>query len=172
MLEHSRTNTGERQLTDLNGLASEYLAMTYQGLKARDKSFNIEMITDFDPQLPKIEIVQQDIGRFLLNLYNNAFYATQEKSNQLGDGYQPKIWVSTRLVNTHAELRIRDNGTGVSKEIINKIFQPFFTTKPTGIGTGLGLSISYDIITKGHNGDLTVESTLGEYTEFVARIPL
>jgi two-component system NtrC family sensor kinase len=172
MLEHSRTNTGERQLTDFNGLTSEYLNMTYQGLKARDKSFNIEIITDFDPQLPKIEIVQQDIGRFFLNLYNNAFYATQEKSTQLGNDYQPKIWVITRLVNTHAELRIRDNGTGISGEIINKIFQPFFTTKPTGIGTGLGLSISYDIITKGHNGELTVESTLGEYTEFVARIPL
>ncbi len=172
MLEHSRTNTGERQLTDFNGLASEYLNMAYQGLKARNNAFNIEMINDFDPKLPKIEIVQQDIGRFLLNLYNNAFYATQEKSAQQGDGYQPKIWVSTRLVNTHAELRIRDNGTGISKEIINKIFQPFFTTKPTGIGTGLGLSISYDIITKGHNGELTVESTLGEYTEFVASIPI
>lgn len=172
MLEHSRANTGERQLTDFNGLTNEYLNMTYQGLKARDKSFDIEIITDFDPQLPQIEIVQQDIGRFLLNLYNNAFYATQEKSNQRGNSYQPKIWVSTRLVNTHAELRIRDNGTGIAEEIINKIFQPFFTTKPTGIGTGLGLSISYDIITKGHNGELTVESTLGEYTEFVARIPL
>lgn len=172
MLEHSRAGTGERRLTNLNGLVNEYLNMAYQGLRARDKSFNIEMITDFDSSLPEIEMIQQDFGRVLLNLYNNAFYATHEKALKLDSNYQPKIEVSTRIVNEKVELRIKDNGMGIPKEVINKIFQPFFTTKPTGEGTGLGLSISYDIVTKGHGGEIIAESELGIYTEFVIRLPL
>jgi two-component system, NtrC family, sensor kinase len=172
MLEHSHAGTDERRLTNLNGLANEYLNMAYQGLRARDKSFNIELITNFDSNLPQIEIVPQDMGRVLLNLYNNAFYATHEKSQVLGANYQPKLWVSTHLVESNLELKIKDNGTGISKENLGKIFQPFFTTKPTGEGTGLGLSISYDIVTKGNGGEIIVESEVGIYTEFVIRFPI
>ncbi len=171
MLEHSRTGTGERRLTNLNNLALEYLKIAYQGLRARDASFNIEMKTVFDPNLPETEIVPQEMGRVLLNLFNNAFYATHEKLRQLGRPYQPEIQVSTQFENDKVELRIKDNGTGISPEIINKIFQPFFTTKSTGEGTGLGLSISYDIITKGHHGEITVESENGNYTEFIVKLP-
>ncbi len=171
MLEHSRAGTGERRLTNFNGLANEYLNIAYQGLRARDKSFNIQIITDFDSNLSEIEMIPQDFGRVLLNLYNNSFYATHNKALKLGSDYQPKIEVSTRIVNEKVELRIKDNGTGIPKEVINKIFQPFFTTKPTGEGTGLGLSISYDIVTKGHGGEIIVESEEGVYTEFVVRLP-
>lgn len=172
MLEHSRMGTGERRLTNLNSLANEYFNMAYQGIKARDKSFEIEFVTDFDSNLPEVEIMSQDIGRVLLNLYTNAFYATREKSQEVNKDYQPKLWVSTHLVMGYAELSVKDNGTGIAQEIINKIFQPFFTTKPTGEGTGLGLSISYDIITQGHGGEIIVESEIGNYTLFIIRLPL
>jgi two-component system NtrC family sensor kinase len=171
MLEHSRTGTGERRLTNLNNLAQEYLNIAYQGLRARDASFNIEMKTVLDPDLPETEMVPQEMGRVLLNLFNNAFYATHEKLGQLGRPYQPEIQVSTQFENDKVELRIKDNGTGIPPEIINKIFQPFFTTKSTGEGTGLGLSISYDIITKGHHGEIMVESENGNYTEFIVKLP-
>lgn len=171
MLEHSRAGTGERRLTNLTGLANEYLNIAYQGLRARDKSFNIEMITDFDASLSEIEMIPQDFGRVLLNLYNNAFYATHEKALKLGSVLSTKIEVSTRIVNEKVELRIKDNGTGIPREVMNKIFQPSSQPNLLGEGTGLGLSISYDIVTKGHGGEIIVQSEEGAYTEFVVRLP-
>ncbi|WP_229254079.1 ATP-binding protein [Dyadobacter sp. NIV53] len=185
MLEHSRTGTGERQLTDLNALADEYLRLAYHGMRrsgdpAKDKSgtidqFNCKLVTDFDPDLGMVDVVPQEIGRVLLNLYNNAFYAVKERG-ALGKGqgvdYQPAVWVSTKLLDNKVEIRVRDNGTGIPESVRAKIFQPFFTTKPTGEGTGLGLSLSYDIITKGHGGAITVESREGEGTEFVIALPV
>ena len=166
MLEHSRTSTGERAPTDLNQLADEYLRLAYQGRRAKDKSFNAALAPDFAPGLPRVEAVAGDLGRVLLNLFSNAFYAVQ-KRQQLGEvGYAPIVRVSTQWVGDAVELRVSDNGTGMSSEVQAKIFQPFFTTKPTGEGTGLGLSLSYDIITKAHGGTLTVESQPGQGTTF------
>src|SRR6185295_19027006 len=150
----------------------------YHGLRAKDKSFNADIETRFDPALREINIVPQDMGRVLLNIYNNAFYAVHEKQRQLGDSFKPKVSVSTHLVSAsngttqQAEIRIQNNGTGIPKKVIDKIYQPFFTTKPTGEGTGLGLSLSYDIITKMHSGKLDVETTEGEGTEFIIRLPI
>ncbi len=171
MLEHSRTSTGERQPTDLNALADEYLRLSYQGLRAKDKSFNATLNTDFAADLSKAEIIPQEIGRVLLNLYNNAFYAVHEKQKTAPADYQPSVSVSTRQLDQAVEIRVRDNGMGIPDSIRDKIFQPFFTTKPTGEGTGLGLSLSYDIVTKGHNGTLTVHTTDGEFSEFVLILP-
>lgn len=172
MLEHSRTATGEKQLTDLNALADEYLRLAYHGLRAKDKSFNVDLVTHFDPTLGRVEMVPQDIGRVLINLYNNAFYATQQKRKQEGNGYQPRVQVSTGLENGRVNVRVRDNGWGIPPGIVNKIYQPFFTTKPTGQGTGLGLSLSYDIITKGHGGELRVDTQEGQFAEFTISLPL
>jgi len=184
MLEHSRTGDAmNRVSTDLNALADEYLRLAYHGLRAKDSSFNAAMETHFDPDLPKIEVIPQDIGRVILNLFNNAFYAVNEKAKQKIEGYQPTVTVSTRLRLTSAELSnrrsatenaieisVQDNGNGIPEAIREKIFQPFFTTKPTGQGTGLGLSLAYDIVTKGHGGSLDVESKVGEGTTFVIRL--
>ncbi|GAB3335277.1 hypothetical protein GCM10027299_44130 [Larkinella ripae] len=171
MLEHSRASTGERQSTDLNALADEYLRMAYHGLKAKEKDFNVALVTDFDDRLSSVETVPQDIGRVLLNLYNNAFYAVQEKQGMGQAGYQPTITVRTHRQNGQVELRVNDNGTSIPESVKSKIFQPFFTTKPTGQGTGLGLSLSYDIVTKGHGGTLEVETQPGEGTQMVVRLP-
>ena len=172
MLEHSRTATGERQPTDLNTLADEYLRLAYQGLRAKDNTFKADFKTSFDPTLGLVEVVPQEIGRVLLNLFNNAFYAVSEKEKQPHpNGYQPTVTVSTGRINGQVELRVRDNGTGIPDAVKQKIFQPFFTTKPTGQGTGLGLSLSYDIVTKGHGGTLEVDSTAGHFTEFVVSLP-
>ncbi len=183
MLEHSRMGTGERQLTDLNVLCDEYLRLAYHGMRAKDKDgsatrFNCDYELVADENLPKISVVPQDIGRVLLNLLNNAFYAMQQKAltrlangdNQTGS-YQPKVTVTTQVLDNALEIKIQDNGTGMSEVTKAKIFQPFFTTKPTGEGTGLGLSLSYDIVTKGHGGSLRVESEEGQYTEFILRLP-
>lgn len=171
MLEHSRMSTGERKLTDINALADEYLRLAYHGLRAKDKNFNCELITHFDPGLPTVNVVAQDISRVLLNLFTNAFYAVAEKKQQLNAAdvpvYKPTVTVTTAYVNGKVEIRVLDNGTGMPDSVKAKIFQPFFTTKPAGSGTGLGLSLSYDIITKGHGGTLTVDSTSGESTEFI-----
>ena len=174
MLQHSRNNSGQKELTDINALADEYLRLSYHGLRAKDKSFNADFKLDLDPSIPKMEIVSQDIGRVLLNLINNGFYAVSEKREELSIGgnseqgsYKPTVWVSTKKLNKGVEIRIRDNGNGIPAEIKAKIFQPFFTTKPAGKGTGLGLSMSYEIITKGHNGKLSVESVPGDFTEFI-----
>ncbi len=170
MLQHSRSSTGVKEPADLNLLADEYLRLSYQGLRAKDKSFNVTMKTDYDQTIGDINIIPQDIGRVLLNLYNNAFYAVSEKKKLSNNGYEPLIVVSTKKLNGKVEISVKDNGNGISPKVKDKIFQPFFTTKPTGEGTGLGLSLSYDII-KAHGGEIKVETREGEYTEFVIQIP-
>ncbi|MXV13795.1 sensor histidine kinase [Hufsiella ginkgonis] len=172
MLQHSRTSTGERRPTNVNILADEFLKLSYHGLRAKDNSFNAEMVTRFDPDLPKVNVVQQDIGRVLLNLFNNGFYAVREKQKNTGEDYKPVIEVSTSARSSFVEITVQDNGNGIPDAIKDKIMQPFFTTKPTGEGTGLGLSLSYDIIVKGHNGSINMASALGEYTRFTIRLPL
>jgi two-component system NtrC family sensor kinase len=171
MLQHSRTSSGQKELTDINSLADEYLRLSYHGLRAKEKSFNAKIETDFDESIGKVNIVQQDIGRALLNLINNAFYAVSEKFKIAGENYQPAVSVQTKKINDKIEIRVSDNGNGVPKNIIDKIFQPFFTTKPTGQGTGLGLSLSYDII-KAHGGELKVETKEDEGTEFIISLPV
>ena len=166
MLQHSRTNSGERVLTGINKLADEYLRLSYHGMRAKDKSFNVEFKTDFDLNLPKITVVPQDIGRVLLNLINNAFQAVHEKSKNAVERYDPEVVVSTKIQDTSIEISVRDNGPGIPDNIKDKIFQPFFTTKPTGSGTGLGLSLSYDIV-KAHGGEIKVKSEEGKGTEFI-----
>ena len=171
MLEHSRTSTGIKEPTDINALTDEYLRLAYHGLRAKDSTFNAAMETHFDPDLPKIEVIPQDIGRVLLNLINNAFYAVNEKAKQKIEGYHPKVSVTTKLVENTIEISVKDNGNGIPDAIKDKIFQPFFTTKPTGQGTGLGLSLAYDIVTKGHRGTLTLgQSSNG--TLFEIQLPL
>jgi two-component system NtrC family sensor kinase len=187
MLQHSRTSSGQREPTDLNALADEYLKLAYHGLRAKDKDFTVTLETDFDPDLGKVNVVPQDIGRVLLNLYNNAFHAVQERRNSGEVGYAPKIRVEIRsvastqlpLANSGSGIRdpewvrivVSDNGAGIPETIRAKIFQPFFTTKPTGQGTGLGLSLSYDII-KAHQGSINVTSKEGEFTEFTIQLPV
>ena len=181
MLQHSRTSSGKKELTDINALADEYLRLSYHGMRAKDKSFNCEMRTEFDETLQKINVVPQDIGRVLLNLFNNAFFACNERSHaetlegfqnlQGLDAYVPTVTLVTRKENDHVTITVRDNGNGIPEKIRDKIFQPFFTTKPTGSGTGLGLSLSYDIITKEHGGTIKVESVKGEGTEFIMSLP-
>ena len=171
MLEHSRSSTGEKQLTELNKLADEYLRLAYHGLRAKDKDFNAELITHFDQQIGQVDVAPQEIGRVLLNLFNNAFYAVQQRQKEGRQGYQPTVTVTTEGHDNRVEIRVRDNGMGIPKDIKEKIFQPFFTTKPTGQGTGLGLSLSYDIITKGHGGTIDVNTKVGEGTEFIISLP-
>lgn len=171
MLQHSRTGTGERQPTNVNILADEFLKLSYHGLRAKDKSFNAELITDFDEKLPKVNIVQQDIGRVMLNLFNNAFYAVNEKMKTAGADYKPEVTVTTAVENNWVTITVKDNGIGIPDAIRDKIMQPFFTTKPTGQGTGLGLSLSYDIVVKGHGGQLAVTSEEGAYTQFTVSLP-
>ena len=176
MLEHSRASTGEKQLTNLNQLADEYLRLAYHGLLAKDKAnsagqFNCKLVTDFDPNLGEVNLVAQDIGRVLLNLYNNAFYAVQQRQKLAEAGYEPTVWVRTQINGNQVRLQVRDNGTGIPDAVKAKIFQPFFTTKPTGEGTGLGLSLSYDIVTKGHGGTLDVKTQENEGTEFKVQLP-
>ena len=183
MLQHSRTSSPQKEPIDINTLVDEYLRLAYHGLRAKDKSFNTKFETDLDPSLQKITAVPQEIGRVVLNLINNAFYAVSEKSKMVsegqarpddpvGRGYEPTIFVSTKKINGSAEIKVRDNGMGIPNEIADKIFQPFFTTKPAGQGTGLGLSLAYDIITKGHGGELKVTTKEGEGTEFVIQLPI
>jgi two-component system, NtrC family, sensor kinase len=171
MLQHSRSGTGVKEQKNINALAEEYLRLSYHGLRAKDKAFNPTIETNFDESIGNVPIIPQDIGRVLLNLYNNAFYAVNEKSKKYGNEYQPTIWVSTRKENNKIELTVRDNGNGIPAKVVDKIFQPFFTTKPTGEGTGLGLSLSYDII-KVHNGDIKVETKEGEGTAFIIQLPV
>ncbi|WP_405512982.1 AAA family ATPase [Spirosoma sp. KNUC1025] len=170
MLEHSRTSVGQKASTNLNALVNEYLKLAYHGLRAKDNEFNAELITNFDTSLVPIEAIPQDLGRVLLNLFNNSFYALREKKKALKD-YQPTITVSTYRNKGLVELRVKDNGTGMPESVKQKIFQPFFTTKPTGQGTGLGLSLSYDIITKGHGGQIQVQTENGQYTEMIISLP-
>ena len=172
MLQHSRTSTGQKEPTDINILADEYLRLAYHGLRAKDKSFNAKFETDLDKTIEKINVVPQEIGRVILNLINNAFYTVTEKKRQLNGTYEPTVSVSTRKLNDKIEIKVKDNGNGIQQRVMDKIFQPFFTTKPTGQGTGLGLSLSYDIITKGHAGELKVETREGEGSEFIIQLPI
>jgi two-component system NtrC family sensor kinase len=173
MLQHSRSGSGERQLTQINTLAEEFFKLSYQGLRAKDKSFNSDMATHFDPNLPKANVVQQDMGRVLLNLFNNAFYAVNQKAKTAGADYKPEVTLTTFVPPSGGwGLSVKDNGVGIPYAIKEKILQPFFTTKPTGEGTGLGLSLSYDILVKGHNGTLDIISKEGEGSEFIVRLPL
>ncbi|WP_233098804.1 ATP-binding protein [Aureibaculum flavum] len=166
MLQHSRSSEGEKELTDINKLADEYLRLAYHGLRAKDKSFNAELITDFDKSIGLVNVIPQDIGRVILNLITNAFYAVDEKKKSGIKKYEPTVSVSTKQLKNQIIISVKDNGNGIPKHILDKIFQPFFTTKPTGQGTGLGLSMSYDIITKGHGGELKVQTEEGKGTTF------
>ncbi|ADB38878.1 ATP-binding protein [Spirosoma linguale] len=171
MLEHSRTSAGRSEMTDLNALADEYLHLSYHGLRAKDKNFNAHLVTQFDPTISQITVVAQDIGRVLLNLFNNAFYAVQERQRLAPSTYQPTVTVATRHWEKGIEIQVSDNGLGIPEAIREKIFQPFFTTKPTGQGTGLGLSLSYDIITKGHSGYFVLDTSNNEGATFLIQLP-
>ena len=183
MLQHSRGSSGQKELTDINALADEYLRLAYHGMRAKDKTFNVTLQTEFDPGLEKVNIIPQNIGRVLLNLYNNAFYAVNEKSKTAGEGYQPCVSVSSQLSKTvetsqsairnpqFLMISVKDNGNGIPDKVREKIFQPFFTTKPSGRGMGLGLSLSYDIV-KAHSGEIRVESLEGEGSEFIVSLPI
>jgi len=172
MLLHSRVSSGQKEPTDINALADEYLRLAYHGLRAKDKSFNASFETDFDETIGKINLIPQDIGRVILNLLNNAFYAVTEKKKQSGNEYIPTVSLTTRKSGTEVEIRIADNGNGIPQKIIDKIFQPFFTTKPAGQGTGLGLSICYEIVTQLHGGQLKVETKKGEGSAFIIHLPV
>jgi signal transduction histidine kinase len=171
MLQHSRSSSGVKEPTDINALADEYFRLAYHGLRAKDKTFNATMKTDFDESIGKISIIPQDIGRVVLNLITNAFYAVNEKLKQGIADYEPTVSVVTKKVNHQVEIRVADNGNGISANIVDKIFQPFFTTKPTGQGTGLGLSLSYDIV-KAHVGELRVETREGIGSELIIQLPI
>ncbi|MFI5132472.1 MAG: sensor histidine kinase, partial [Chitinophagales bacterium] len=189
MLQHSRISSGQKEPTNINALADEYLRLAYHGFRAMDKSLPPEVSgrqagftavtkTDFDNNIGKIDVVPQDIGRVILNLINNAFYAVNEKQKQSldgqlangpGQGYQPTVTLSTTKQNGKVEIKIKDNGNGIPQKVMDKIFQPFFTTKPTGQGTGLGLSLAYDIV-KAHGGDIKVQTKEGEGSEFIVTL--
>jgi len=170
MLQHSRASTSVKEPTSINALADEYLRLAYHGLRAKDKSFNATMKTNYDESIPNINIIPQDIGRVFLNLYTNAFYAVTEKKKQMGDGYEPTVSVITKKTRQKVLISVKDNGNGIAQKSLDKIFQPFFTTKPTGQGTGLGLSLSYDIV-KAHGGEIKVDTKEGEGSEFIIQLP-
>jgi signal transduction histidine kinase len=172
MLQHSRAGNNIKEATNINVLADEYLRLAYHGLRAKDKSFNAELVTHFADDLPKAVVIPQDMGRVLLNLFTNAFYATHQKQKALNGAYKPLVSVTTTATDTMVEIRVQDNGTGIPDSIKEKIMQPFFTTKPTGEGTGLGLSLSYDIVVKGHGGTIAIDSKEQEYTTFTIKLPL
>nr|MBA2329169.1 GHKL domain-containing protein [Flavisolibacter sp.] len=178
MLQHSRSSNGVKEPTDINALCDEYLRLSYHGLRAKDKSlsagqagFNAFIKTDFDTVVGKVNIIPQDIGRVVLNLITNAFYAVAEKEKQINEGYEPTVSISTKKIGNKVEIKVSDNGRGIPDTVKEKIFQPFFTTKPTGQGTGLGLSLSYDII-KAHGGEIKVETKEGEGAEFIILLPV
>jgi signal transduction histidine kinase/ligand-binding sensor domain-containing protein len=170
MLQHSKTGSGVKEPFNINALACEYMRLAYHGLRAKDKSFNAEMVSNLDPDLPPVNIVPQDMGRVMLNLFNNAFYAVNQKRKTAGENYQPKVTVTTASENGHAVIKVKDNGSGIPDSIKDKIMQPFFTTKPTGEGTGLGLSLSYEIVVAGHGGTIHINSREGEGAEFVIKL--
>jgi two-component system NtrC family sensor kinase len=171
MLQHSRSNSGQKELTDINTLAEEYLRLSYHGFRAKENSFNAIIHIELDKQISSISVVSSDLGRVFLNLFNNSFYAMNDKTKQNPEGYHPEISIQTKMTGNKIEIRIKDNGNGIKQKLLDKIFQPFFTTKPTGQGTGLGLSLSYDII-KAHAGDISVHSEEGEFTEFIILLPI
>lgn len=172
MLQHSRTGSTVKEPTDINALADEYLRLAYHGLRAKDKSFNAELVTNYNPGLPAIDVLPQEIGRVLLNLYTNAFYAVHQRQQTAGEDYKPTVSVSTAVQDKQVIIAVKDNGMGIPDNVKDKIMQPFFTTKPTGQGTGLGLSLSYDIIVKGHGGKIDVETKENDHTMFIISLPL
>jgi signal transduction histidine kinase len=171
MLQHSRSSSATKEPTDINKLADEYLRLAYHGLRAKDKTFNATMKTEFDDSIGNINIIPQDIGRVILNLITNAFYVVAEKKKQNISGYEPTVSVSTKKEGDKIFVSVRDNGNGIPQKVLDKIFQPFFTTKPTGQGTGLGLSLSYDIV-KAHGGEIKVETKENEGSQFIIQLPI
>ncbi|MFT7164471.1 MAG: two-component system NtrC family sensor kinase [Flavobacterium sp.] len=171
MLQHSRSSSGVKEPTDINALADEYLRLAYHGLRAKDKSFNATLVTNYDETIGNIDIIPQDMGRVILNLITNAFYAVNEKKKQIADDYEPNVSVSTLKISNIVQISVKDNGNGIPQTALDKIFQPFFTTKPAGQGTGLGLSLAYDIV-KAHNAELIVETKEGEGSEFIIELPI
>ena len=172
MLAHSRGGGGDRQIADLNGLVEESLNLAYHGARAQDQNFNITLDRRYARDIPPVELVPQDMTRVFLNLFGNGFYAANKRRRAANDGtFRPMLTVTTRDLGEAVEVHVRDNGVGIPDDIKDKLFQPFFTTKPTGEGTGLGLSISYEIVTKQHGGTIKVASEVGEYTEFVVTLP-
>ena len=171
MLEHSRGASGDRRSVDLNALVDEALNLAFHGARAQDQDFNITMEREFDRNLPLTEVVPQDMTRVFLNLIGNGFYAATKRKQQGDAGFRPVLKVSTRDLGDAVQIRVRDNGVGIPPEHRDKLFQPFFTTKPTGEGTGLGLSLSYDIVTQEHGGSITVDSEPGQFTDFTVRLP-
>jgi signal transduction histidine kinase len=171
MLHHSRHGSGKKELININSLCDEYLRLAYHGLKAKDRSFNARFETNFDTGIGEIQVIPQEIGRVVLNLINNAFYAVNERKKANEEGYEPQVAVSTKREDGNVSIVVSDNGTGIPEKVIEKIFQPFFTTKPSGQGTGLGLSLSYDIV-KAHGGELKVETREGYGTSFHIKLPL
>ncbi|RYU91865.1 histidine kinase [Mucilaginibacter terrigena] len=180
MLQHSRASSNVKEPTNLNTIADEYFRLAYHGLRAKDKSFNAELVANLDPNLPSINIVSQDVGRVLLNMFTNAFYAVHQKQKTIGGDFKPRVEVSTRVIpappsgggGAQVEIMVKDNGSGIPDAIKDKIMQPFFTTKPAGEGTGLGLSLSYDIIVKAHKGHININSKEGEGSEFIITLPV
>jgi len=171
MLQHSRSSSGQKEPTDINALADEYLRLAYHGLRAKEKFITVSMKTEFDESIGRINIIPQDIGRVILNLITNAFYVVNEKKIQQPVGYEPVVAVGTRKINGKVEISVTDNGNGIPQKVLDKIFQPFFTTKPTGQGTGLGLSLSYDII-KAHGGEISVKTEENSGTAFIVLLPI
>ena len=171
MLQHSRSSNGVKEATDINALCDEYLRLSYHGLRAKDNTFNATLKTDFDETIGNINIIPQDISRVMLNIITNAFYAVNEKKKQQEDKYEAIVSLVTKKISNTIEIRITDNGNGIPQNIVNKIFHPFFTTKPTGQGTGLGLSLAYDIV-KAHGGELKVETKEGEGSTFIIQLPI
>jgi C4-dicarboxylate-specific signal transduction histidine kinase len=171
MLQHSRGSLGVKEPTDLNYLVDEYLRLTFHAVRAKNKNFSVALHTEFDPNVGKVNIYAQDIMRVLVNLYTNAFYSMQQRQKRQAEGYEPVLTVCTKRNRNNVEIRVKDNGTGIPYKIVDKIYQPFFTTKPAGEGTGLGLSLSYDIVTKGHGGELIVETREGEGAAFTVQLP-
>ena len=171
MLQHSRGKADEKILSDINAILEEDLNLAYHGIRARDASFNITIEKEYDTSIEKISIIPQDVSRVFLNIINNGFYEANKKKKTSGDHFSPTLIVKTHLTGDKLEVRIRDNGNGIPDEIKDKLFNPFFTTKPAGEGTGLGLSLSYDIIVKEHSGEIKFESKAGEFTEFIITLP-
>lgn len=172
MLQHSRRSSGKLEAVDLNGLTDEYLRLSFHGFRAKDKTFNAKLETDFDDQVGNIKVLPQEFGRVILNLLTNAFYSVNQKRKHQPENFCPTIWVQTRKLKDRVLIRIKDNGVGIPPNVLDKIFQPFFSTKPSGEGTGLGLSLSYDIITKAHKGEMKAETKEGEFAEFKIYIPI